>query len=373
MAGALTGHGPAISPGARRALLLIGLLVLLAHLLALYALRQWLRPPSLLASVTAPLYTRTITVQAPAAVPKPVAAPPVSAQKRPAALIRQSPAATKKKAPQATPPPPEAGDTAPPAPEPPPDLEPSPAEAPQAIDPPEPVDATDDTRSAAADTVEAEAPDVAARWPPDTRLSYRLGGNYRGELHGSAEVLWQREGTRYQAVMHVDVGLLLSLRFTSQGEITARGLAPAVYEEQLRKRRRGVRLDADSVRLDKGQRVPRPEGVQDAASQFVELGQRFATGQQPLVAGAQIHLWLARPGGVDAWTYDVVGEDTVHLPRLGAVAAWHLRPRPLARPRGPISAEIWYAPALQYLPVRILLTQAPDTWMDLLVDTIEQR
>ena len=114
MAGALTGHGPTTSPGARRALLLIGLLVLLAHLLALYALRQWLRPPSRLAPVAAPLYTRTITVQAPAAVPKPMAAPPVSAPKRPAARFRKSSAATKKKAPQATPPPPEAGDTAPP-------------------------------------------------------------------------------------------------------------------------------------------------------------------------------------------------------------------------------------------------------------------
>jgi len=381
VAGALTGHGPAISPGARRALLLIGLLVLLAHLLALYGLREWLRPPSLLAQVTAPLYTRTVTVQAPAAAPEPAAAPPVSATKRPTARFRKAPAATKMKVDKATPPPPEAGDPAPPEPhatepEPPLDLESSLAEAPQAIDPPEPGDAgtDDDTASTAeADTVEIEATDVPARWPPDTRLTYRLGGNYRGELHGSAEVLWQREGTRYQAVMHVDVGLLLSLRFTSQGEITASGLAPEVYEEQLRKRRRGVRLDADSVRLDKGQRVPRPDGVQDAASQLVELGQRFATGQQPLATGAQISLWLARPGGVDEWTYDVVGKDTVYLPRLGAVAAWHLRPRPLAQPRGPISAEIWYAPALQYLPVRILLTQGPDTWMDLLVDTIEQQ
>lgn len=377
MAGALTGCGPTLSPGARRALLLIGLLVLLAHLLALYALRQWLRPPSLLAQVTAPLYTRTITVQVPTAVPEPAVAPPISAPKRPSARFRQAPAATKKRVSEAPSPAPEPPTPTPetdaPAPEPALEPEPSLAETPPDIDPPERADATDDTHTAEADSVAAETPDVAAQWPPDTRLTYRLGGNYRGELHGSAEVLWQREGTRYQAVMHVDVGLLLSLRFTSQGEITASGLAPEVYEEQLRKRRRSVRLDADSVRLDKGQRVPRPDGVQDAASQFVELSQRFATGQQPLAIGTQLSLWLARPGGVDEWTYDVVGEDTVHLPRLGAVAAWHLRPRPLAQPRGPISAEIWYAPTLQNLPVRILLTQGPDTWIDLLVDTIEQR
>ena len=29
-------------------------------------------------------------------------------------------------------------------------------------------------------------------WPTDTRLNYRLGGNYRGRLHGSARVQWLR-------------------------------------------------------------------------------------------------------------------------------------------------------------------------------------
>ena len=82
---------------------------------------------------------------------------------------------------------------------------------------------------------------------------------------------------------------------------------------------------------------------------------------------------MALPGGVDEWTYDVVGEDTLHLPRLGAVRALHFKPRPLAKPRGPIQAEIWFAPTLQYLPVRIRITQGADSYMDLLVETIEQR
>jgi len=218
----------------------------------------------------------------------------------------------------------------------------------------------------------AAPPAYLAGWPADTRLTYQLGGNYRGELHGNAQVLWQREGTRYQAAVQIDLGLLLSLRFTSQGEITERGLKPEVYEEQVRQRRRGVRM-GDDVRLNNGERVPRPEDVQDTASQFVEMGHRFATDPAALKAGSEIRLWLARPGGVDQWTYDVVGEDTLQLPRLGAVPAFHLKPRPLDKPRGPIQAEIWIAPSVQYLPVRIRLTQGPDTYMDLMVETIEQR
>ena len=50
--------------------------------------------------------------------------------------------------------------------------------------------------------------------------------------------------------------------------------------------------------LDNGRTVPRPAGVQDTASQFVELTQRFATGREKLEVGHSVTLWLARPGCV---------------------------------------------------------------------------
>ena len=374
-----------IDRGDRRALLVTLAVVLLLHALAIAFFSQFLQPPSLLAHMTAPMYTRTISVQAPA--PEPAAQAPMAeaAPERPTARIETPQQAARRKA--ARPPPPRAtasqaqAATERPAPAPPEAPE---AAASQAVaaapaaEPAGPVDGASAALAAASAPAPAQAaasaaaPAYLAQWPADTRLTYRLGGNYRGELHGSAQVLWQREGTRYQASVQIDLGLLLSMRFTSQGEITEQGLAPEVYEEQVRQRRRGVRIGED-VRLNNGERVPRPQDVQDTASQFVEMGHRFATDPAALQAGSEIRLWLARPGGVDQWTYDVVGEDTLHLPRLGAVPAYHLKPRPLDKPRGPISAEIWIAPTLQYLPVRIRLTQGPDTYMDLMVETIEQQ
>ena len=374
-----------IDRGDRRALLVTLAVVLLLHALAVAFFSQFLQAPSLLAHMTAPMYTRTISVQAPA--PEPAAQAPMAeaAPERPTARIETPQQAARRKA--ARPPPPRAtasqaqAATERPAPAPPEAPE---AAASQAVaaapaaEPAGPVDAASAALAAASApaptqaAASAAAPAYLAQWPADTRLTYRLGGNYRGELHGSAQVLWQREGTRYQASVQIDLGLLLSMRFTSQGEITEQGLAPEVYEEQVRQRRRGVRIGED-VRLNNGERVPRPQDVQDTASQFVEMGHRFATDPAALQAGSEIRLWLARPGGVDQWTYDVVGEDTLQLPRLGAVPAYHLKPRPLDKPRGPISAEIWIAPTLQYLPVRIRLTQGPDTYMDLMVETIEQQ
>jgi hypothetical protein len=137
--------------------------------------------------------------------------------------------------------------------------------------------------------------------------------------------------------------------------------------------RRAMRLGDADITLADGRSIPRPADVQDTASQFVELGHRFATGRQALALGEVVTLWLARPGGVDAWTYDVVAQDLLQIPRLGEVPAWRLRPRPLPQRRDNLSAEIWFAPSLQYLPVRIRLALGDEAEIDLKVETIEQR
>ena len=378
----------------RRALAVTTVLVLLLHALALALLSSLLRPPSLLKTMATPFYTRSIAPEVPAVV----SAAPATVEikpNRPKALIRPARAATKNKARTTSKPSQgatEATDVAPESATEPPEV------TAQAPDTPassaSPAVANDQTTAAAVADANAAPPATEpvaaasaapaasapsagdapflASWPSDTRLTYKLGGNYRGELHGSARVLWQREGTRYHTAVEMSAGLLASLSFTSQGDITEGGLRPKVYEENVRGRRRGVRL-GEEVRLNNGDRIARPEAVQDTASQFVELGHRFSTGQVKLVPGAQINFSMARPGGIDEWTYDVIGEETLHLPRLGPVPTLHLKPRPLSKPRGPISAEIWYAPSLQYLPVRIRITQGNDNYIDLMVDTIEQR
>jgi hypothetical protein len=129
----------------------------------------------------------------------------------------------------------------------------------------------------------------------------------------------------------------------------------------------------ESITLNDGRRLPRPPGVQDAASQFVELSHRFATGRDVLEVGRSVSLWLARPGGVDLWTYDIVAKQLLQTPELGAVEAFHLKPRPLPNARGNITAEMWFAPSLQYLPVRIRVNMGEEAHLDLIVTKIEQR
>ncbi len=227
---------------------------------------------------------------------------------------------------------------------------------------------------------------LQGNWPIDTRLTYDLGGYYRGDLHGNASVQWTRDsatqGEGYQVRIDLSVGPIKAL-LTSQGKVSAQGLLPQAYEEQWAGRQRSVTLDATDVVLTNGKRIPRPlldgeaqavsASVQDTASQFVELGHRFANGRAKLVEGAIVNVWLARPGGLDAWVYDVGPAETLYLPNIGPVQAFHLTPRPQASPRGSMVAEMWFAPSLQYLPVRIKLTLDKDAHLDLKVQKIEQR
>lgn len=354
----------------RGRLLALLAVVLLLHMAAIEWLAGQLQQTSLLQPLATPMFTRVLQQEAPAAVPVSAVGAGAPAKRRVVASTRPLPAPP---APEKVASEPEelAQAEASPAPG---EEPPQPAPEQQALAPPaEPAASAAspaEPAASAASTTNA-ALDI---WPADTRLNYRLGGQFRsGELHGSAHVQWQREGERYQARIEIDVTLLASLVLTSQGEVTPQGLFPRAYEELRRSGPRAAKLGDSDVVLNDGRSIPRPQGVQDTASQFVELGHRFATGQDPLEVGRSVSIWLARPGGVDLWTYDIVGQETLHSPSLGNIDAFHLKPRRITNPRGNITAEIWIAPSLQYLPVRIRVAMGDATYVDLMVDKIEQR
>ncbi|HSQ72884.1 MAG TPA: DUF3108 domain-containing protein, partial [Rubrivivax sp.] len=219
---------------------------------------------------------------------------------------------------------------------------------------------------------------AAFDWPPSTRLSYRLSGNYRGPVEGQAQVEWLRSGARYQVHMEVSIGPffapLMSRRVASEGEITPDGLRPSRYDEDTRivlrePRRLVIFLDADRVRLPGGVELPRPEGVQDSASQFVQLTWLFTTQPALLQPGVSIALPLALPRHVQAWVYDVQEPELLPTP-AGEVLALHVKPRREAVRPGDLAAEMWVAPSLQYLPVRIVIRQDEETYVDLVIERL---
>jgi Protein of unknown function (DUF3108) len=189
-------------------------------------------------------------------------------------------------------------------------------------------------------------------------------------------VEWLRDGNRYQVHLDVTVGLhiapLMTRRMSSDGDIGPAGLSPRRYDQDTKvgfgKRQQVVvRFEPDAVVLNNGERRERWPGMQDTASQFIQLTYLFGTRPELLRPGASVDVPLALPRNTSRWVYDVVGPAVINTP-IGAVDTFHLRPRRDAVKGGDLVAELWFAPQWRYLPVRIRIQQDASTFVDLVMD-----
>jgi hypothetical protein len=231
--------------------------------------------------------------------------------------------------------------------------------------------------AASAERASAPASGAAANfeWPSSTRMSYELNGYYRGDVKGSAQVEWIRDGSHYQ--VHVDLVVgpsmapIVTRLSSSDGEITADGLKPRRYDEETKvlmgaRTRRSVIFEPNGVTLANGERRDNIRGLQDGASQFVQLSYVFSTQPSLLHVGGSVNMPLALPRKVDVWVYDVVDQEPVTTP-FGTLMGVHLKPRRTDDKAGSITAEIWFAPQLRYLPVRIRFDQDGESYLDLTI------
>ena len=219
----------------------------------------------------------------------------------------------------------------------------------------------------------AQDGEVGPEWPLSTRMEYTLNGYYRGEVTGSASVEWRREGTHYQMALELSIGGIVSRSLTSDGKLGPHGIEPQRYDETTKillmsPRRATMNFSGSEMTLANGQTLPQPIGVQDNASQFVQLTWLFLTGRAQVQAGTVIDIPLALPRKLYAWRYTVQQQELLYTP-MGEIRAWRLAPSradniPL---NGDLTAEVWLAPTLQYLPVRILIRQDAQTYVDLML------
>jgi hypothetical protein len=212
-------------------------------------------------------------------------------------------------------------------------------------------------------------------WPASTRVTYNLSGNYRGEVTGSAQVEWIRVGLKYEVHLDFIVGPefapIIHRKMTSSGDLGPDGLTPVRYDEETdvafqNRRRVTLRFEDTEIVLANGERKERWRGVQDTASQFVQLTYLFTLHPELLRPGNSVEVPLALARSVSRWHYDVIGEMELQTP-FGAISAVHLKPRRDVVKPGDLTAEIWFSPQLRYLPVRIRVEQDPQTWVDLVI------
>lgn len=364
-----------LTPQASKALLPVTGLVLAAHGLLLWGLPK-LSPPDKTADTQIVMETRMVQAAPPPPPPAPKPAPQPAPRPRPAPkppvpapVSAPAPAESELNQPQmqsaqaqAAP-----GKEAPAVPL-------APASAAQAD--PEPLAEQPETDGA--DTAQALqiTPAGGAPLPPGTVLpvtlpnSATLEFNASGQVKGfhysaGAQLQWQHDGQYYQARQSISMFLLGERAQTSEGLITPQGLQPLNFSDKGRKTQ-SASFDVASGKAHYSggtADVAIADGVQDRLSVFLQLSALMAANPDKYPPGTLIGLTTSSARAAARWQFRVGPNEALDLP-FGSVMALRLDKLP-----GKSSADqrgsVWLAPAMQYLPVRIKLTQGQDDFVDL--------
>ncbi|MDH1500248.1 DUF3108 domain-containing protein [Comamonas terrigena] len=208
--------------------------------------------------------------------------------------------------------------------------------------------------------------DLAYQAPPAQQLVFQVQGQVKGfSYSATARLRWQPQGPSYQASQEISAFLLGTRSQASRGQITASGLQPDRFEDRARKKLRAASMDwvAGLARFEPEAPLARiAPGTQDRLSVFLQLAGLLAAAPQRYPAGAEITLPTASTKAVEPWTFQMHGAEPLELPG-GALDT--LRLERLPRNGRDQKAELWLAPALGYLPVRIRLSESNGDYADL--------
>lgn len=208
-------------------------------------------------------------------------------------------------------------------------------------------------------------PMPAIKLPPSARLQFQAKGSAKGfQYSAKAQLSFKTDGQRYQAEQEVSAFLMGSRSQTSSGQITPHGLAPQRFVDKARKER-SAELDASAGRIrysdgDEPQAVS--AGVQDRLSIFLQLSSMVAANPERYAPGSTVAINVTSARSTEVWTFVVDAKETLDLP-AGPTEALRLTRQP--RKDQDQTAHLWLAPSLQYLPVRIRLSQSNGDFADL--------
>ena len=183
-------------------------------------------------------------------------------------------------------------------------------------------------------------------------------------LQASGLLQWRHDGTQYEAKLEAGALFFTALTQTSVGAIGPLGLMPVRFLHKTRSEQ-AAHFERDAGRISfSNQKSPAPllNGAQDRLSILLQLAALLA-GQAPNAARAITYtIQTASATEADQWLFTVEGDEMLSLPAGNQLATKLQR-----MPRNAYDdlLEIWFAPSLGYLPVRIRQTQAKGDVTDL--------
>ena len=197
--------------------------------------------------------------------------------------------------------------------------------------------------------------------PPPTRLLYR-GESNKFPFRVSGELVWRQDGLGYDARLTMSA-FVLSWVYTSRGELGAQGLLPLRYSEKQRSEV-AAHFERDKGRISFSANtpaVPLLTGAQDFLSVMLQLASVIGGEPARYPVATAITVQVAGPRDAEVWLFTVERQETLRLPG-GEQGTLKL----VRHPRRQFDQEvaIWLAPAMNWLPVRLRITEHNGDYLD---------
>jgi hypothetical protein len=227
-----------------------------------------------------------------------------------------------------------------------------------------PVEAPTVVRAPPAPVPKAAAAVTALAIPKSVRLRYKVAAQAKGiAVNGDGQLQWRHDGASYEAVLEVSAAFLPKRVQRSNGRITAQGLEPERFSDRAR-HEEAAHFERDQGKVSFSSNKPDAPllaGAQDRLSVMLQLGAMIAGDPSKFPPGTSISVQTASTREAEPWTFVVEATEQLQLPG-GMVTALRLTRAP--RREFDQKVELWLAPGMDYVPVRLRLTQPNGDWVD---------
>ncbi|MGA7811399.1 DUF3108 domain-containing protein, partial [Caballeronia sp.] len=211
----------------------------------------------------------------------------------------------------------------------------------------------------------SQAAAVAAVAAPADKLDAPPSGDLRydtlvnGVMNQTGTIHWVNDGQHFEMIVSIPLPFVGPFVYFSKGHFDRLGLAPEQHSEQRGRRAADVtvfdRENKQLVYTRTPNNQPLVDGAQDRFSVVMQLASLVRGAPDTYKPGVVRQFSVADNDSNETWSLETIGDENVQAPD-GNVTARHFTR--LARREGDRRRlDIWLAPALGWLPVRILQTE----------------
>ena len=212
----------------------------------------------------------------------------------------------------------------------------------------------------------------AFKIPAPVFLKYQvLGMSKQMNYSAWAEFSWQHDGQRYDSKLEVGAFLLGSRSQTSQGTLGAEGLMPQRFGDKFRSEVAShFQRDKSVISFStNAPEVPLLKGAQDRLSVVMQIAALLSAEPERYPIGTMLSFQTVATRDAEVWLFLVEKSETLQLP-YGDVPTIKVNRKP--RKEFDQSIELWFAPSIDYLPVRLRVTNANGDFVDQQLRKVEK-